>query len=242
MNKKLSIKDVMVKSSERPLGNFIKEGNFILLASQRDYKWDAKDLISFFENIKSDLFIGELDFSLVGTIYLKQIDVENKQYSIIDGQQRFTSFMIIIRVLNEIIFKSNRRENENFYLNKIEPCDLGEGTSDSIIRDYNLLFNSSDETLSSIKKIEDPSKLLSNAIAFDKYINDPKNDISSDDLKEIFNFIKEKVLIIPIIFKNNEDCSCEKFAYDIFVKLNTTGKKLTELELIHSYVWTLDVN
>ena len=72
----------------------------IIPAYQRGYRWDDSNVKKLLDDVLS-AFEKKDDYYYIGPIYL--IDVKNKKdaFSIVDGQQRMTTFNLIINYLSK---------------------------------------------------------------------------------------------------------------------------------------------
>lgn len=124
------IQDTSNKTYRQLMGNGLR---FEIPKFQRDYSWEAEqwddlwlDLISLFEDEESEHYMG----------YLVLQTSNNKNFSIIDGQQRLTTMsLLILSVLkclddlinNNIDSDNNNRRKEalrNSYIGNINPVTL----------------------------------------------------------------------------------------------------------------------
>lgn len=86
---------------------------------QRAYSWEKKHWEAFFEDIITQLQSENCYF--LGNILLETVQ-KNKQYEIIDGQQRLTTLTIFIRaILNSLSDRKNDRIMSNFNFEEKEP-------------------------------------------------------------------------------------------------------------------------
>ena len=79
-------------------GLFNEERKYIVPEYQRDYSWGEEQLKSFAESIYRAIK-GEKVF--MGTVQFSKENVDDKAYDIVDGQQRMTTFILLLKVLGE---------------------------------------------------------------------------------------------------------------------------------------------
>jgi uncharacterized protein with ParB-like and HNH nuclease domain len=113
----------IAKSNTNDLASLFKEGFFNIPPYQRRYSWEEKqqedlfnDLLEAFE-IRSVHFLGTLSLQLTET---KGFDA---YYNIIDGQQRFTTLLLLYSCLAHLSddkrYLSYLKRNESYFLNPI---------------------------------------------------------------------------------------------------------------------------
>ena len=218
------------------------ENTFKLLKSQREYKWQKDEITLFVEDLWNYfLYYNDLDDEekeeknfLIGCIYTIWDD---EYLSIIDGQQRTISLLIIIKVISEKFLYENEKEKySKYYIRKFISND--KDRRDGELKYYDISFGQKDN-YDQIRKCRHASNICDNICLLEKYINDlVKENASIIDnkisfLRKFLEFIIEKIQLINIVFTDNN------LAFDTFVKVNHRGKDLTDIELLHSFIWTL---
>ena len=89
-----------IKSRTVTLGGILSGGEYVIPIYQRPYEWEEAQIDKVFEQIcnicdyeenteKEEVFFGSLQFNIN----------DNKEIEIIDGQQRITTFLLIIQAL-----------------------------------------------------------------------------------------------------------------------------------------------
>ena len=209
---------------------------------QRDYSWKKENISEFI----TDIFEAYEDYVknnntnyFFGSIITVMDNEDNNKYNLIDGQQRLTTFILFLKILendfNETCFKeiNEASEIEKDDLSQLrlwirdclwvkkdkELCKLvSEKSNDTII--ITKILSDKD-----IKEVE--SKLCDNYDILLKLYNDLKNDY-----KDNFKLIK----FINFILKNIEFVKVETTSRDsalkIFSILNTRGLELTSTDII----------
>ena len=84
-------------------GIFDKERKYVVPEYQRDYSWGEEQLKSFVESVRRAID-GEKVF--MGTVQFSKEKDDDSVYDIVDGQQRITTFILLLKVLGEdVVFK-----------------------------------------------------------------------------------------------------------------------------------------
>lgn len=210
----------------------ILNGNkqFLIPVYQRYYSWDIEqckrlwnDIVEMQKKGKVGHFVGS-----IVNIAEQAMPTGVQKYMIIDGQQRMTTLSLLLLALRDYAIKNfddktiNARRIDNMLLkNEYESGD----------ERYKLLLTETDRDilicLVDQKPISDSthSKLLDNYNFF-------ANKIASKELKpaEVYESIG-KLQIVNITLDRSVDD-----AQAIFESLNSTGKELSESDLIRNYV------
>lgn len=95
--------------------------SFDIPSYQRGYRWTKKEVKALLEDITDFYSMGKSDFYCLQPIFVKKNN--DKQYSVIDGQQRLTTIFIILKYLikkNFFSLKYHTRKNSEEFLQNIE--------------------------------------------------------------------------------------------------------------------------
>jgi uncharacterized protein with ParB-like and HNH nuclease domain len=237
--------------------------NFTIPVYQRPYSWGKEqiddlynDLISNYDSHEENTYQG----LYTGTIYLKYKNTEGKhsRYYVIDGQQRITTFTLIllsiywiakdrkldfnIRTLSQLKGSLWRYSNsEKDYQKENRLLELGNLDRDMLIKvfdsafDNNLTF-SKFILRTKIDKIECEKLILENLKFF--YENISKKFIDSEEgndaLIDFYDYLNNatQFIVIYVHFSENR-------IFEIFESINSKGKQLDQIDLIKSYIFQL---
>lgn len=211
---------------------------FLIPEYQRSYVWETdnisellEDLFYAFENKpKNDYFLGSL--------VLKRTDnKEFPEYEVLDGQQRLTTFFIMMAVLRDLIDDSKNKAtiHGKIYQEKDDLEGIPERTRitykirdnvDEFIKKYIIDYNgtSQEEDLIRIKNENNISlSHMANAILVLKEILKYRYD-----LPKFVGYIFSKALFIYVSTSNTED------AFRMFTILNDRGIPLTNADILKS--------
>ena len=223
------------------------EGIFVIPRYQRQYSWGNEELDDLWNDFldayqspkQSDYFLGSV------------VVVSGKgRLSVVDGQQRITTLMIMLNVLHKTFPSINSRKDEEDteYVNTALLRNLiyynGEDKSmlqlqtrpeyDSAFRreivdceDYSEIGAVSNTLL----KKEDPTYKFRNTAKF--FYDNFKNfadEYGEDELARFAKYIIFNIYIIKIT------CYDEPFAIKLFLILNDRGKDLASADIIKTYI------
>lgn len=207
---------------------------------QRDYSWEEDN----WEDLWNDmLFLYKNKTThYMGAIVLQ--DNGNREYSIIDGQQRLATLSIfvlaIIKNLQKIDSKENKERAEVIYRDF-----LGNKDAVSLKESSKLFLNENNDkfyqyNLLSLKvpivyrKLIDSEKLLWDCfIYFDKKIEEKFKDKNGEKMTNFLTrCVAENLMFIQIVVKNEID------AYTVFETLNSRGVELTTTDLLKNFLFS----
>ena len=228
---------------------------------QRPYSWESEQVKTLFDDIwnsyseyksfseekqqKENLYIGNI-------IIHKQA---HEVYNIIDGQQRITTLSIFLLCLyscisrlrcdvNHGIFRSIKSvlwkldNNKNPVQDK-RVLELGSIEKDTLIKFFNETFTSPEKLEQFVVSFPDSNTFEKNLkqtlIEVFKFISEKTsgNENKLDELLQFSKYILEKVYVIAIINEDNEFK-----AYSIFESINSKGKKLEDIDLIKTKIFS----
>ena len=226
-----------MKSDVVYLLNFMEGSScqFIIPMYQRPYSWDIKHCKQLLSDIKE---IGAKNISnyrdnithFLGTIvYVGEPSspMQMKQYIIIDGQQRITTVTLLLIALRDFDnFKSNNlvRKIDDYLTNRKEKNE----------KKYKLLLSKSDKNI------------LLNLIDSNKLRNENNNEC--ERVKNNFEYFKNEISKcseeeLDIIYSGLASLQIVEIQIDkesnpqiIFESMNSTGKELSNADLIRNFI------
>ncbi|PDW42468.1 DUF262 and DUF1524 domain-containing protein [Helicobacter pylori] len=217
-----------MKAREATLLEFFEQNQtnqFVIPIYQRLYSWKKEqckqlwdDIIKIGGNDKMNgHFIGSILYVLDGNTH------SNNPLLIIDGQQRLTTItLLLIALRNHSSDEVKRKEIESYLINSNKDGD----------KKFRLILSESDkDTLLFLidknkrKPSEPSSKIMENFKLFEEWIR--KN---TDKLETIFKGL-DKLMVVEISLERGKDNP-----QLIFESMNSTGKDLTQTDLIRNYI------
>ena len=240
------------------LGEILKN-RFIIPVYQRPYAWkdeNFKDLLTTIRESREQSLPAFFGSIIVAEQESPQF--MGKQYILIDGQQRITSFLILLKlienklkVLVDNLTKKREQENDN---DKIDRIILRKGKVEEIIASIN-------EILTTLERlVREQSADHDGALALEKdilgYLFKGKK-IHNSDVKKIPDIFEEETegetegdiegdyyAYTSYVLKRSQFCFLvvqgklsEDYAIDIFNTFNSTGEALTAFEVLKSFVY-----
>ncbi len=225
-----------MKADAMKLLDFIgksQEKQFVIPIYKRVYSWEKEQCKQLWDDIIKTGGNDQIEGHFIGSIVFVHDGIYTTNYNellIIDGQQRLTTITLLFIALrdhlndeDEFLEKFSRQKIRNRYL--INSDEKGD-------KKFRLILSESDrDTLLSLidknkRKPSEPSlKIVENFELFEKWIR--KN---TDKLETIFKGL-DKLMVVEISLERGKDNP-----QLIFESMNSTGKDLTQTDLIRNYI------
>ncbi len=210
-----------------------QEKQFVIPIYQRVYSWGEKQCKQLWDDIIKTGGNDQIEGHFIGSIVFVHDGIYTTNYNellIIDGQQRLTTITLLFIALrnylndeDEFLEKFSRQKIRNRYL--INSDEKGD-------KKFKLILSEPDrDTLLSLidkdrRKPSEPSlKIIENFKLFEEWIR--KN---TDKLETIFKGL-DKLMVVEISLERGKDNP-----QLIFESMNSTGKDLTQTDLIRNYI------
>ncbi|GAA7345204.1 GmrSD restriction endonuclease domain-containing protein [Helicobacter pylori] len=225
-----------MKADAMKLLDFIgksQEKQFVIPVYQRVYSWEKKQCKQLWDDIIKTGGNDQIEGHFIGSIVFVHdgtYSTNHNELLIIDGQQRLTTITLLFIALrdhlndeDEFLEKFSHQKIQNRYL--INSDEKGD-------KKFRLILSESDkDTLLSLidrnkRKPSEPSlKIMENFKLFEEWIR--KN---TDKLETIFKGL-DKLMVVEISLERGKDNP-----QLIFESMNSTGKDLTQTDLIKNYI------
>ncbi len=217
-----------MKAKEKRFLHFLEgsDKHFVIPVYQRNYDWKSEHCKQLFDDLL-DISKTQRTHFLGSIVSIYHDDGDDREYLIIDGQQRLTTISLLLLSIYKLID------------NKLVETDINK---DQIRDEYLINKYSKDDKKIRLKPVKNDKNAFASLFKTEKdYLQDTnitlnynyfydriqKNEISIDKL---FSAIKQLV-IVEIELKNGEDDP-----QLIFESLNSTGLDLTEADKVRNFV------
>ena len=213
---------------------------------QRDYSWEQDNWEDLWNDI--ELAAESMYAHYMGSVVLQS--TTGKEFSIIDGQQRFTTLTIltlaVIDAINKIADKGIDIEENKERVNILMLQYIGQKDPSSLNYSSKLFLNENNDGFFqnrligfkdpiNIRKLSDSEKLMWDAYLFfqEKIALRFKNNYSGSELASFLNkVVGELMMFIQITVED------ELNAYTVFETLNSRGVELTSTDLLKNYLFS----
>ncbi|MFP6215253.1 DUF262 domain-containing protein [Helicobacter pylori] len=210
-----------------------QEKQFVIPIYQRVYSWEKEQCKQLWDDVIKTGGNDQIEGHFIGSIVFVHDGIYTTNYNellIIDGQQRLTTITLLFIALrnhlndeDEFLEKFSRQKILNRYL--INSDEKGD-------KKFKLILSEPDrDTLLSLidkdrRKPSEPSlKIMENFKLFEKWISE-----NTDKLETIFKGL-DKLMVVEISLERGKDNP-----QLIFESMNSTGKDLTQTDLIRNYI------
>lgn len=222
-----------MEAQDRFLVDLIGKKNSIFYVPfyQRKYTWEAKSEI---KQLWEDLmyFTNEqekINEYFLGTLIIKKTNSLTDKYILVDGQQRITSFLLLIVAL---VACSNKKRDLDEYITLKSYIDWNQEKAKfklERINDSNIIEKILKGNIESLSEKEKEFNYFKN---YEWFVNKIKsqNDLDDKFIKNFYLKCLEKIKVAVINLNNFED------EFLIFESINSKGKPLTPADLIKNYI------
>ncbi|UWD34534.1 DUF262 domain-containing protein [Mesomycoplasma molare] len=242
-----------INENKKTIFNLLSESQekeFLIPEYQRPYSWTEEQVETLFNDIW-DFYLSKNDLNKEENYFLGSIVSfinSEKQNEIIDGQQRITSLLLLLRAIHKILENSSQQSEEAKQLSKdIEICIWKINNKISRTIDKNSLtiksevINKKEEEIFQNILITGEAKekakdnYSKNYIKLEKLIEEKmKNE--AEGIYNFFYIIIHEVVVFPIT-ANSQDT-----ALTIFFTLNNRGMLLSDSDIFKSSIYKSLVN
>ncbi len=208
-----------------------QNNQFVIPIYQRLYSWKKEQCEQLWDDIIKIGGNDKMNGHFIGSILYVRVDATHSSpLLIIDGQQRLTTITLLLIALRDHL-NDEDEFLEKFSCQKIQNRYLINSDKDGD-KKFRLILSESDrDTLLSLidknkrKPSEPSSKIMENFKLFEEWIR--KN---TDKLETIFKGL-DKLMVVEISLERGKDNP-----QLIFESMNSTGKDLTQTDLIRNYI------
>ncbi|GAA7043925.1 DUF262 and DUF1524 domain-containing protein [Helicobacter pylori] len=210
-----------------------QEKQFVIPIYQRVYSWEKEQCEQLWDDIVKTGGNDQMNGHFIGSIVFVQDDIyttSHNEFLIIDGQQRLTTIMLLLTALRDHL-NDEDEFLEKFSCQKIQNRYLINSDEKDDKRFKFILSEPDRDTLLSLidknrrKPSEPSSKIMENFKLFEEWIR--KN---TNQLETIFKGL-DRLMVVEISLERDKDNP-----QLIFESLNSTGKDLTQTDLIRNYI------
>lgn len=219
-----------MKANENNFGFMEQESLIEIPFFQRAYVWEEDQWEQLLEDLK-DSYINKREHFL-GSIVLKQLPTsvgEGTKRSLIDGQQRLTTFSILVKSLYDRLDEDDKQDNVKYLFKKPTKEKNPKIQHSKIDRiSFNKILQAKDfislQDIERYKDGKDKGKIKDKLIRCYEYFTKQIKEETS--YKDFLDFILSSKLWVTINLETNED------EQKIFDSINTAGLKLTATDII----------
>lgn len=233
------IKNTSNETFRRLFGNGMR---YFIPKYQRDYSWDIEQWSDLWYDIKQ--LINEQESHYMGYLVLQTSD--DKNYSVIDGQQRLTTICLIIlagikhlKTIGNTELEKDENEKRaealhSSFIGSIDVLSLTSVNKLTLNRNNNSFYSKYLSTLQELpgRNLNSSEKLMKKA--FESFYRWTKEEYST--AIDLINFITS---ITDQLFFTVITVSDELNAFKVFETLNARGVQLSSSDLLKNYIFSI---
>jgi len=231
---------------------FKVEEQYIIPAYQRPYSWGYDECLTLYNDIVKS-FIEEEEY-FIGNIFISRSDNNKDVLEVIDGQQRLTTILLLIKVfsiidssfkpLHDILTKENWETGnpEARIISNVFETDDGEELS--MVLSFDKEKFEELEKLCSDKKgkfVENScrqeynNKFVKNIMHLYSWVKSYNK--KNDDLRSLITFFLKSVYFLPVEFNGKTADEAQKKALKIFETMNNRGLSLDDSDIFKAKLY-----
>lgn len=231
------IRKLQMDARDTSILDFIggKNISFIIPPFQRNYEWSEIQCSELYDDVKNAVknrrehYLGNIVF------YVASSNASFKEYILVDGQQRFTTVMLLLCAIRDLSEDERLINNINTSYLKHDESRLLEGEEEYRIR----LKQNSNDYEDFLKVIDSnqidensTSNIINNYLYLKKMIVEDIDNNTIESLKDVYDAI-EKLQIVRVDLEIQDNLEEVQL---IFEKINSTGKPLSFTDLIRNFL------
>lgn len=215
---------------------------FVVPKFQRDYSWGSEQWDDLWQDVET--MIDENDDHYMGYLVLQTDD--DKNYLIIDGQQRFTTVTILIlaaiKCIKAFVEKGVDASDNQVRMDNLMQTYIGKKDSVTLVYDNVLVLNRNNDGYFRdyivkladlrVRNLKSSEKLMKQCFEFfeqklkDKYV-------SGKDYAQFIQTVVDRLYFTQIVVND------EMNAFRVFETLNARGVQLSSSDLLKNYLFSL---
>ncbi len=231
------------------------EQQFVIPRFQREYSWEITELEELWEDIMDNITISDnnlivSEYFIGSLVVIEDTNSTIKRYNVVDGQQRLTTFTILLSVLAQCFIDANEEKLSNLVFKQIVDEDKNANSFCKLISEspkpyfqesvqtYNYQNTDLPEPATAEeKRIEIARKFFQDKLYIDSITNEVEVRFNRTGIEygNILKAIRDQIYICQVIFVVVNSFA---EAYTIFEVLNAKGKSLNSIDLIKNEIFS----
>ena len=226
-----------IQATPAPIDTILQGHQFNIPVFQRPYSWGVEecdklwdDISSFFDNAKDQ------EKYFLGSIVVYPLRKNEQTWCVIDGQQRLTTLMILIKILFDkvstmtilqaYLYPRNRNTGEikKNELRLKSDVQASAGRDDS--RDLQNVIQGKDDFTS------DKSPFRVNYHHLNNKVDDWWKGKTPQKREKFINTLRDRIVLLPI------ECESEDDALDLFQIINDRGMRLADADIFKAKIYS----
>lgn len=236
-----------IQSGHERIGELLsRQRKYRVPVHQRDYAWTDDEVSQFWEDIRAAMVAGSNEHFL-GTIVFQQIE-EDKDYEIIDGQQRLATALILLAVIRDIYYENNDdlwKDLQSTYFGRrdrrtrdIVSNFMMNSTNNEFFQKFITNRASKDKIQAALRRktTRPTNRRLLQAYLYlrsqvESLTGQGIEGLNTNPLIELEDFLSKKLTVILVTVSDEAD------AFMLFETLNERGLELSILDLLKNHIF-----
>lgn len=223
-----------LNTKDESLRDILSNGkNYFVPKFQRDYSWEKEHWTDLWDDLKA-IDKGEEDYHYMGYLVLQEM--QTNKFKIVDGQQRMTTFSLIILAAVKRLKTLNEEERVKVLIDNF----IGSKSIGSLMVTNKLELNRNNDYYykEAIEGNDIPKRGIKKTVslmskAIDYYYKEFKNFTKGEEIGKLIEKIGGSLLFTTIYIGD------ELNAYKVFETLNARGVQLSSADLLKNYIFSL---
>ena len=241
-----------LKAEQRSILNTFKtDDQYIIPPYQRAYSWTYELCSIMYDDILNAYDKQEEYF--LGAIITSSVDTNKNKLMVIDGQQRLTTILLLIKVfslfeslkpLKDILEKENWQTGDAedrivslvFESNDAQELkDVLRMSKEDFEEQYSLCLMKKGQHKGRFSEKNCKNKFITNSMYFYDWIK--FYNVNNNDLKELIFFFLANIVILPIELSGKNEQEAKEKALKIFETMNNRGLSLNDTDIFKAYLY-----
>jgi hypothetical protein len=235
-----------IEDHKYSIAQAFRECIYIVPDYQREYVWKDKEVNQLLEDINEQIDVGSMREYFIGTVLVSRTDQTDQiHYEVIDGQQRLTTFFLMLCALKHMFKGESERRTVSDLIStsyidhdgemhtslKLEPCyeNALEVMAKLVELDADPQVVRAGIQAAGIASFGSLENLVNAYSTLYRYLKDNYDDVPK--LKKYWGYLANNVVFIQI-------CTDVSSALKIFETINERGVGLNPMDLLKNLLFT----
>jgi len=225
-----------------------REERYIIPEYQRPYSWEYEQCFQLYNDLM-DAYSENQEYYFLGNLVIAKSEAEDEKLEVIDGQQRLTTLLLLIKVLSvltpkltillDILEKRDWTGNIDGFRIESEVIETEDRENLKKILDYNLSFFEKrfKECLDSNNSFSEKkcnNRFEANIMNFYRWLVEYQ---SKNGLEKFIQYLLKKVYLLPIELSGRTQDEANDKALIIFETINNRGMNLEDADIFKAKLY-----
>jgi uncharacterized protein with ParB-like and HNH nuclease domain len=225
-----------------------REERYIIPEYQRPYSWEYEQCFQLYNDLM-DAYTEKQEYYFLGNLVIAKSEAEDEKLEVIDGQQRLTTLLLLIKVLSvlepklqillQILEKRDWTGNIDGFRIESEVIETEDRENLKEILDYDLSyfekrFQECLDTKNNFSEKKCNNRFEANIMNFYRWLLEYK---SKNSLEKFIQYLLKKVYLLPIELSGRTQDEANDKALIIFETINNRGMNLEDADIFKAKLY-----